>query len=116
MEIGAKGLQRANLIIPQGTTLAFTIVHKDESGNIVDHSADTFAMAFQTRDNADNIDASQYVTATARSIEVTLPDAFTSTLAIGTMLWDLIVTAGSGSTRLVFGDAIIVDTYALDGE
>ena len=116
MEIGAKGLQRANLIIPQGTTLAFSIIHRDESGRVVDHSADAFAMAFQTRDNADTVDASEYVMGGAQSIEVVLPDVFTATLDIGVMLWDLIVTTTAGSTRLVFGDAIIVDTYALDGD
>lgn len=32
MQIGNKGLEKVNLIIPQWTTLTFDIVHKTEEG------------------------------------------------------------------------------------
>jgi hypothetical protein len=36
MEIGSKGLENANLVIPQATTLAFMVVHTDAEGAL-DH-------------------------------------------------------------------------------
>ena len=48
--IGSDGLENVDLIIPQGTTLYFTISHKDDQGNVVDHSNSIFEIAVETTD------------------------------------------------------------------
>lgn len=50
MKIGSEGLIQLDLIIPQGTSFDFVVKHKDETGEVIDHSASTVAMAFQTCD------------------------------------------------------------------
>ena len=48
MDIGGKGLEEVNLTIPQGTSLTFTVIHKDDQGQVIDHSGSTAAMALQS--------------------------------------------------------------------
>lgn len=116
VEIGEKGLAEVNLTIPQGASLAFTIVHKDEEGNVIDHSASTITMAFQTTDKAVTHDLSQYCTGTADGVGVSLPASVGESMDVGKMAWDIFAAMdGGGTYRLAYGKVAIVDTYALDG-
>ena len=115
VEIGEKGLVEANLTIPQGTSLAFTIVHKDEEGDVIDHSQSTVHMAFQSKDKSTTYDLSRYCTGTTDGIETLIPASLTSTLPKGKLVWDMIVEAEGGEAlRLAYGGVSVVDTYALD--
>jgi len=115
VEIGGKGLVEVNLTIPQGTSLAFTIVHKDEEGNVIDHSQSTVHMAFQSKDKTTTYDLSRYCTGTADGIESLIPASFTATLPKGRLVWDMIVVVDGGEAlRLAYGSVNVVDTYALD--
>ena len=117
MDIGSKGLAEVNLIIPQGTSLAFTIDHEDSDGNPVDHTSSTMHMAFESKDGKVFADLSEYAVGTATGVTVFIPPEVTDGLSIGKMLWDLIVDTVSGDTvRLAYGTVSIVDTYALDGD
>ena len=115
MEIGSKGLAEVNLVIPQSTSLPFSIVHKGEDGNLVDHSQSTARMAFQTKDKATTIDLSKCCTCGAEGVSVNIPASVTSNLSVGKMVWDMIVDTQAGeSLRLAYGTVTVVDTYAKD--
>jgi len=115
VEIGIKGLEEVNLTIPQGATLAFTIVHKDEDGHYVDHSASTIVMAFQSKYGKTTTGTSQFCTGTETGISVMLPASFTETLPKGKLVWDIFATIQDGPTfRMAYGTVTVVDTYALD--
>ena len=117
MEIGAKGLQEVNLTIPQDTSLTFDVVHKDQSGNVIDHSASTLHMAFQTKDKKTTWVMDPCCTATAELIRVSIPATMTEALPLGKLAWDMIVTTALGEQiRLCYGQVNVVDTYALDEE
>ena len=114
MDIGSKGLCEVNLTIPQGCSLTFSVVHKDEEGNVVDHSASTARMAFQKSDKT-NIDLSPCCSCGQDGVAITVPASQTAAMEIGKMSWDLIVETASGETmRMAYGKVSIVDTYALD--
>lgn len=115
MDIGSKGLLNADLIIPQSTSLNFHVVHKDESGNVIDHSASVCKMALQRK--GQTYDLSECCTPGAQNITVTIPASVSSGIKLGAYAWDMIVTTTSGDViRLIYGNASVVDTYALDGE
>lgn len=117
MEIGGKGLAEVNLTIPQATSLTFDVVHKDEQGNVVDHSASTLHMAIQTKDGSETYQLDGCASATAERIRVSIPANSTEALPLGKMVWDLIAETTAGETlRLCYGAATVVDTYALDSE
>lgn len=115
IEIGAKGLSEVNLTIPQGTSLTFTITHKDEQGDAVDHSASTAKMAFQSKDKSTTIDLSEYCTCGDGGVTVSIPASVTSEFPVGKMVWDMIVATDQGEAlRMAYGNVTVVDTYALD--
>ena len=115
MQIGSKGLQKVNLIIPQWTTLTFDIVHKTTGGEVIDHSNSDIHMKFESEDGSLIHDMSSCCRADAEKIRVTIPMADTGSLPTGQMNWDIIVeTPLNESVRVVYGKVDIVDTYALD--
>ena len=115
MEIGSKGLSEVNLVIPQSTSLPFTIVHKDDEGNLVDHSQSTAKMAFQSKDKKTTVNLSEYCSCGAEGVSVNIPASVTSELSVGKMVWDMIVDTQAGeSLRLAYGTVTVVDTYAKD--
>ena len=117
IEIGRKGYAEANLVIPQGASLAFAVVHKDASGDVVDHSESTIRMALQSKDGKDTYDMSEHCSGSSNGITVDVPPSVTAELPKGKLVWDLFAEMESGaSLRLVYGNASVVDTYALDGE
>lgn len=114
--IGNKGLAEVNLVIPQGATFAFAIVHKDAAGEVIDHSGSTIRMAFQNRRSTVTYDMSEHCTG-GEQVTVSIPPEITAALPKGTLVWDIFAeTADGTSVRLAYGSASIVDTYALDGE
>lgn len=114
IEIGAKGLKEVNLTIPQDTSLTFLIVHKDDEGNVIDHSGDTANMAFQSSDKELFVDLDSCVDMGADEITVAIPASVSTNLPLGKLNWDIIVTMASEQLRLCYGKVSIVDTYALD--
>lgn len=117
MEIGSKGLVEANITIPQSTSLTFDIVHKDDEGNVIDHSGSTAHMAFQSKDKKTTYDMDSCCACTADRIRVTIPASMSDDLPLGKLLWDIIVTTAFGEQiRLCYGTVNVVDTYALDEE
>ena len=116
IEIGSKGLAEVNLTIPQSTSLTFTIVHKDDSGDVIDHSQSTANMSFQTKDKQTTWDLDSCVTCAADAIYVVIPASVSEALPIGKLLWDVIVTTSTEQLRLCYGSVSVVDTYALDEE
>ena len=115
MEIGSKGLQEVNLVIPQETSLTFDIVHKTEDGEVIDHTQSTPHMAFQTTDKKTTYDLDSCCDCSDERIRVTIPATVTESMPLGKMLWDLIVTTALGEQiRVCYGKVIIDDTYALD--
>ena len=119
VNIGSKGLVFANLTIPQGTSLAFDIVHKDENGEPIDHSGSTAHMAFQCKDRqtgeTTTYDMDSCCSCGEDGISVSIPASATADLPMGKMPWDLIVETALGEkVRLCYGNVSVVDTYALD--
>ena len=113
IEIGKRGLQEANLIIDQGCSESFTVIHKDDSGNVIDHSNSTGYIALQKGKNTYKFPNA--VTCGASNIVVSLSGTDTKAIKPDEYLWDLIVVMQSGqSIRLLYGDAYVIDTYALD--
>lgn len=116
-EIGSKGLAEVNLVIPQSTSLTFKVVHKDDDGNVVDHSSSTANMAFQSKDGKTSYDLDDCVTCSSDAIHVAIPASVSGSLPLGKLVWDIIVTEQIGvKTRLCYGSVSVVDTYALDGD
>lgn len=119
--IGSEGLEHVNLVIPQETSLTFNIVHKTETGEIIDHSESVLHMAFQYKDKETRkkvtVDLDYCCVGSAEDILVTIPPEATADLPLMDMNWDLIITTVLGEqVRLCYGTAKIVDTYALDEE
>lgn len=115
MEIGSKGLAEVKLIIPQETSLAFSVVYQDNEGNVIDVSESSVYMAFQTRDRRTTYDMTTFCNPTSESIDVVIPPSATENMLLGKMNWDLIIETQMGDVvRLCYGIAEIVDTYALD--
>lgn len=115
MDIGSKGLADVNLVIPQGTSLTFDVVHKDGEGEVIDHSQSAASMAFQTTDKETTYDMGSCCTCMSDCIRVTIPASMTEALPLGKMAWDLIVETALGEkVRVCYGKVSIVDTYALD--
>lgn len=85
MEIGSRGLTEANLIIPQGTSLTFTITHKGLDGQVIDHTQSSFHMAFQTKDKKTHINLSSCCTGNESGVVVTIPASVTLDMALGKM-------------------------------
>ena len=117
MEIGEKGLAEANLVIPQKCSFAFTIDHKDSSGNPISHVNSTIHMVLLSKYNAASFDFSNRCIGTLTGISVELSPEDTAKLPLGYMTWDLIAEMQVGQTvRLAYGNVSVVDTYALDGD
>jgi len=115
--IGRKGLADVNLVIPQGASMTFAVIHKDAAGEVVDHTASDIRMALQSKDGKDTYDMSEYCTGDDESITVDVPPHVTAELPKGKLVWDMFAEMdGDVSIRLAYGNATVVDTYALDGE
>ena len=115
MEIGSKGLQEVNLVIPQNTSLTFDVVHKTDAGEVIDHSSSVLHMAFESKDKRTVWVMDSCCAATSERIRVTIPATMTEDLPLGKLNWDLIVTTALGEqVRVCYGNVSIVDTYALD--
>lgn len=116
-EIGSRGLAEVNLTLPQDTSLTFDVVHTDDSGNVIDHSGSTVHMALQSKDKKTTFVMDSCCSAMSELIRVSIPASVTEALPLGKMNWDMIVTTLLGEqVRVCYGNATIVDTYALDEE
>ena len=115
MIIGDEGRENVDLKIPQGTSLNFTITHKDADGNVVDHSQSTAKMAFVGKDG--NIQLDECCTCSESGIAVSIPASVSRALPHGKMPWDIMVTTAQGDViRAAYGKVIVIDTYAHDGD
>ena len=117
MEIGGKGLADVNLTIPQNTSLTFDVVHTDDEGNVIDHSQSTLHMAIQTKDKKVTYVMDSCCTADSEKIRVSIPASQSEMIPLGKHNWDLLVTTELGEQiRVLYGNATVIDTYALDEE
>ena len=114
--IGAIGVNNIDLVIPQGTSLSFTVPH-EEDGEPVDHTSSTVRAAIQDKvGNLVRLDG--YCTGAEGGVHVEIPASVSADLALKTKyVWDLIAVEDDGSAvRLAYGDVSVVDTYALDDD
>lgn len=115
--IGNAGLKNAGLIINQGCSLSFSVIHRNSDGTIVDHSGSSANLVVKKPSGNEKLaDFSQYISCGSEEILATIPAEATAKLKPGgEYLWDLIVTTSSGEViRLVYGPAVVEDTYSLD--
>lgn len=113
IEIGQRGLE-ADWIINQKCSQAFTVVHKDANGNVINHSRSHGHIALSAGPDRVLKRFDNAVTCTASNIVVSLTPEDTDIKA-GEWPWDLIIDTASGeSIRLVYGTAYVIDTYAKD--
>lgn len=83
---------------------------------MINHSSSTGKLALQDREGRQKktYDLSDGITCGSSSIVVAIAAEDTAAIPVGKYYWDLIVTKGSEKIRMLYGDAEIVDTYALD--
>lgn len=115
-QIGNTGLLEALLIVNQGCSLDFEVIHKDDNGNVIDHTGSQGRLVIKNQSGRDIIaDFSDYITCAASNILVSIPSEATKDIRPGEYVWDLIVTMQHGDViRMLYGPARIVDTYSLD--
>lgn len=119
MDLGSESLAKANLIIPQKTSLEFYIVHTDEDGQVIDHSESVAHMAIQTRDGETTYQLDSCCTCSTDKITVFITPADSAALPVDAkgLKWDMMVHMADGEViRLVAGNVSVVDTYACDAE
>lgn len=110
--IGDKG-KEALLIINQKCSLNFTITHTDKNGNAIDHSQSQGFIALQKGKNTYKFEDA--VSCQSDKIVVNIPAEETENIAPDEYKWDLIINMQNGErVRLLYGDATVEDTYALD--
>ena len=116
--IGSEGLQDAKLILVQNETRAFTIVHKDGQGHVIDHSGSTAKMAVENTKTGDRYDFSDFCTCAESAIYVAITPAASAAVPIGKKYaWDVMVQDSNGNiARLLYGPAEVYDSYAFDEE
>ena len=113
--IGNDGLKKAKLIINQGCSRSFTITHKNSQGNIIDHSNSKGYLALHDDYRNRNVKLDDAVQCSSNVILVSIKPEDTEQLRPGEWSWDLVVEMQGGEkVRLLFGEAEVVDTYALD--
>lgn len=113
MTIGNAGLINADLIINQGCSRSFTVIHEDDEGNIIDHTGSIGTIAIEKGNFIKKFNGA--VSCGASAIAVTIDANDTKNLSLGEYDWDLIVRMTSGEViRLIYGIATVTDTYALD--
>jgi len=113
MIIGDEGLENVDIKLPQGTSLYFTITHKDKDGSIVDHSQSTAKMVFVSKSG--NIHLDECCSCSESGIAVSIPASVSKELPVGKMPWDIMVTTAQGEViRAAFGKVFVIDTYAHD--
>ena len=117
MQVGSKGLLQLNLVIPQSTSIAFTVVVKDEdTGQVIDYSEATPRMKIK-REAGTPIDLDDCCSVDSEKISVFIPATRTAEIAVGKYPWDLMMEVSTTQIdRVCYGVAQIVDTYAMDGE
>lgn len=117
MKIGKPGLKELDLVIPQGCSFSFSVIHKDDNGTLYNYANAAVHLVIQSGDGRKkSYDFSNYCAGSSSSpnISVSIPYSETAKLPIGDMPWDLIVVSSGIATRLAYGTASVVDTYALD--
>ena len=119
MDIGKESLSKANLIIPQKTSLEFFVIHKDKNGRVIDHSESVAHMAVQTKDGRTTYQLDSCCTCEADKITVFITPEESAQLPAKAkgLVWDIMVHMADGEVvRVVSGDVTVVDTYACDAE
>ena len=113
IEIGNEGLKKARLIINQGCSLNFSVVHKDANNAVVDHSGSHGYIALQRGKSTYKF--ANAVTCGAENITVNITPSETRSIPPNDYNWDFIVEMqGDETVRLIYGEASVIDTYALD--
>ena len=111
IKINSRGLAEVEIIIPQGTTLQFRIVHKSKDGTVIDHTDSKLHFAMQ---GSKTYVLDEFCHGTSECIEINVPASFTEELPCGYMNCDFIAETEQFSQCLFYGVANIADTYSLD--
>ena len=115
MNIGSAGLEKGNLILNQGCSLDFTIEHRNELGNLINHSGSTAKFLIQDSRKRVVADLSTAVSPGSSSIVVNIPASATAAIPVGMYNYDIIITMSSGDViRMLYGQAIVNDTISMD--
>lgn len=99
----------ANLYIDQGTDYSITIDCTDSSGEILNLTGYTAAAQVRKTYQSSTISATfgTAITAATGKVIMTLTDTQTAALSSGRYVYDLNITSGETTTRVVEGQAII---------
>jgi hypothetical protein len=99
----------ANIFIDQGADFSITVDVTDSSGDILNMSGYTAAAQIRKTYSSSTISATFTCTVQEASGQVTiaLTDTQTTALEAGRYVYDMTVTSGSTTTRVVEGQAIV---------
>ena len=99
----------ANIFIDQGADFSITVDVTDSSGDILNMSGYTAAAQIRKTYSSSTISATFTSTVQEASGQVTiaLTDTQTTALEAGRYVYDMTVTSGSTTTRVVEGQAIV---------
>lgn len=95
---------KANLIIDQGTDYSTTITLTDDEDNVVTLAGYTAnAQIRKTYSSSNSVSFSTEITEAQGVITLSLTDAQTANITPGRYVYDVILTTGSMTTRIVEG-------------
>jgi hypothetical protein len=99
----------ANLYIDQGTDFSITVDVTDSAGDILDLNGYTAAAQIRKTYSSSTVSATfgTSIAAATGQVTLTLDDTQTTALNAGRYVYDLNITSGSNTTRVIEGQAIV---------
>ena len=99
----------ANLYIDQGTDFSITVDVTDSAGDILDLNGYTAAAQIRKTYSSSTVSATfgTSISAAPGQVTLTLDDTQTTALNAGRYVYDLNITSGSNTTRVIEGQAIV---------
>jgi hypothetical protein len=99
----------ANLYIDQGTDFSITVDVTDSAGDILDLNGYTAAAQIRKTYSSSTVSATfgTSISAATGQVTLTLDDTQTTALNAGRYVYDLNITSGSNTTRVIEGQAIV---------
>jgi len=99
----------ANLYIDQGTDFSITVDVTDSAGDILDLNGYTAAAQIRKTYSSSTVSATfgTSIAAATGQVTLSLDDTQTAALNAGRYVYDLNITSGSNTTRVIEGQAIV---------
>ena len=99
----------ANLYIDQGTDFSITVDVTDSAGDVLDLNGYTAAAQIRKTYSSSTVSATfgTSISAATGQVTLTLDDTQTTALNAGRYVYDLNITSGSNTTRVIEGQAIV---------